>query len=257
MNTTDFSDLEVFFEHSPDLICVAGFDGYFRKINSAVCNTLGYTRAELFLAPISSFIYSEDKHVTAMRRKKILTGEALTNFDNRYVTKTGELVWLTWTSVPIPNKELVFAIAKNITYRKKLEEYKRIASILIHAEDSNEKQEDVAEGPITLSAADQLWLSEVEKLIRRYSGTIDITVAMLGNELAMSERQLFRRIKTILGLTPNRYIRIIKLQIAKEALKTGKFRTISEISFLAGFKTPAYFNRLFRDVYGSDIAELM
>lgn len=256
MDTTDLSDLEIFFEHSPDLICVAGFDGYFRKINSAVCKTLGYTKEELFSKPISSFIYTEDKQVTATRRNNILAGDILTNFDNRYVTKSGELVWLTWTSVPIPDKELIFAIAKNITYRKKLEEYKRISNILLHNE-VPEEQVVLAEELITISPADQLWLLEIEKLIRKYAGAIEITVALLSDELAMSERQLFRRIKTTVGLTPNRYIRIIKLQMAKEALKSGKFRTISEISFVAGFKTPTYFNKLFKDVYGSDIAELM
>ena len=256
MDTDNLSDLELFFEHSPDLICVAGFDGYFRKINSAVCKTLGYTEEELFSKPINSFIYSEDKQVTASRRENILAGDVLTNFDNRYVTKTGELIWLTWTSVPIPGKDVIFAIAKNITYRKKIEEYKRISNILIHGEEPQDPTE-VSEDFITLSPADQLWLSEVERLIRKYSGAIDITVAMLSDELAMSERQLFRRIKGTVGLTPNRYIRIIKLQMAKEAIKTGKFRTLAEISFVAGFKTPAYFNKLFKDVYGADIAALI
>ena len=44
------------------------------------------------------------------------------NFQNRYITKNGEIVWLTWTSIPMPEKELIYAISKNITHLKKLEE---------------------------------------------------------------------------------------------------------------------------------------
>ncbi len=57
-------NLEHFFELSADLFCIAGFDGYFRKINSAVCKTLGYSEEELLAVPISSFIHPDDRQIT-------------------------------------------------------------------------------------------------------------------------------------------------------------------------------------------------
>jgi len=110
-----------FFEKTPVLVCIAGKDGYFRKINLAVINKLGYTEAELFASPISSFVYHEDQEVTSRERAQLLLGKQLLNFQNRYVTKKGSLIWLEWTSIYFPDKEVVFAIANDITDKKKLE----------------------------------------------------------------------------------------------------------------------------------------
>lgn len=115
-------DLELFFQLSPDMICIAGYDGYFKKVNPAVQKTLGYTYDELFSKPINEFVYDEDKAITSYSRENLKKSIPLLNFENRYVTKSGEIVWLAWTSMPIESQRLVFAIAKNITHKKKLEE---------------------------------------------------------------------------------------------------------------------------------------
>jgi len=110
-----------FFEKTPVLVCIASKDGYFRKINLAVINKLGYTEEELLARPISSFIYHEDKAITSLERAELLLGKHLINFQNRYVAKNGNIVWLEWTSVYFPDKEVVFAIANDITEKKKAE----------------------------------------------------------------------------------------------------------------------------------------
>ncbi|MBO9571026.1 MAG: PAS domain S-box protein [Chitinophagaceae bacterium] len=115
-------DLLTLFELTPDLVCVAGKDGYFRNFNPAVPQTLEYTREELFSSLIEQFIHPDDRERTSNRRSRLLQGEALLNFQNRYITKTGKIVWLEWTSVYLPEKEIVFALAKNITARKEIEE---------------------------------------------------------------------------------------------------------------------------------------
>ena len=115
-------NFELFFELSADLLCIAGFDGFFKRINPAVSKLLGYTNDELLSRPINDFVYIEDRAVTSKVRGELTRGKPLINFENRYVTKNGELVWLAWTSMNIDRDQLVFAIAKNITYRKRLEE---------------------------------------------------------------------------------------------------------------------------------------
>ncbi|HVW15708.1 MAG TPA: PAS domain S-box protein [Mucilaginibacter sp.] len=258
----DNYSLEFFFELSPDLLCIAGFDGYFKKINPAVSKTLGYTEEELFSRPINSFVHPDDQHVTEYRRNLIRKGTPLLNFENRYLTKTGEIVWLTWTSMPVNSKKLVFAIAKNVTHRKRLEEYQRLLQLLGHAKDNigmkpeapafilhNEGNLEGVAGD-AFNPAEQAWLSDFEKVVRKYAGKGRLDLSRLSSELFMSERQLHRRTNAILGVTPNKFIRVIRMQIARELLADGKNRTPAEIAKAAGFETTAYFKKLFRETYG-------
>lgn len=122
VNQTAEFNLERFFELSADLFCIAGYDGYFKKINRSVSRTLGFSNEELFSRPINSFVHPDDREITSLKRENIRKDTPLVNFENRYVTKNGEVVWLAWTSMPVKNEDLVFAIAKNITHKKKQEE---------------------------------------------------------------------------------------------------------------------------------------
>lgn len=110
--------LKPFFEQTRDLLCIAGFDGYFKKINPALCTLLEYSEDELLSRPINSFIHPEDQNLTAKYRHKILEGKPLLNFENRYIKNSGDVIWFSWTSIPKRDQELVYAIAKDITHQK-------------------------------------------------------------------------------------------------------------------------------------------
>lgn len=139
MKDNEKQDFELFhlFEMTPDLVCIADRAGYFRSVNNAVLRKLGYSREELFSRPIASFIHPADRDRTGSRRSELLEGKALVDFDNRYLTKGGDTVWLHWTSIYIPEKELVFAIAKDVTDRKTKEQeveekYLRFKNLTAH-----------------------------------------------------------------------------------------------------------------------------
>lgn len=268
-------DLEYFFELSPDLLCVAGYDGYFKKINAAVSKTLGHTSRELFGSPISSFVHPDDQAITTQKQAILTNGESLLNFENRYIAKDGSVIWLSWTSVPIKRDKLVFAIAKNITYRKQVEEYDRISGILGIINDDHKKRfkkglkiiptKTIARLPINAnenrneepSQSNQLWLNSFEIVVRKYTGKSELNLSLISSELAVSDRQLYRRVDQILGITPNKLVRIIRLQLAWEAIASGKYRTITEISNIAGYNSRAHFSKLFREVYGIDVLDLL
>jgi PAS domain S-box-containing protein len=136
--------MPAFFEMTPDLVCIAGKDGFFKKVNQAVTNKLGYTEEELLAVPIASFIHPEDKEFTSKERAALLNGKVLVNFENRYVTKPGKTIWLEWTSIYFADDEIVFAIAKDITKRKEIEKevektYEKFRSLATHFKNSIEK----------------------------------------------------------------------------------------------------------------------
>ncbi len=129
--------MSVFFEMTPDLVCIAGKSGFFEKVNHAVIEKLGYSEEELMSRPISSFIHPDDRHFTQHKREELLKGNALLDFQNRYITKSGDVLWLHWTSIYFPDNEVVFAIAKDITDRKQIEldveaSYKKFRSLANH-----------------------------------------------------------------------------------------------------------------------------
>ncbi|MDI6033589.1 PAS domain-containing sensor histidine kinase [Flavobacterium sp. LB2P84] len=115
-----------FFNISADFICIAGFDGFFKRINPAVSKLLGFSEEELYARPISSFVYTPDLKITIETREQVYKNKPLLNFENRYLTKSGAIVWLSWTSMPVESEKLVYAIAKNITHKKKVEEERNL-----------------------------------------------------------------------------------------------------------------------------------
>lgn len=113
--------LDPFFDLSMDCFCIANYEGYFTKVNPAFIKLLGYSEEELRSKLISEFIYYKDRRLTAAYRKNLKKNIPLVNFENRYVCKSGELVWLHWTSIPVEEEQLIYAIAKDVTHKKELE----------------------------------------------------------------------------------------------------------------------------------------
>ncbi|WP_149274873.1 sensor histidine kinase [Pareuzebyella sediminis] len=113
--------LEPFFDLSMDCLCIANYEGYFQKVNPAFRQLLGYSEEELLSTLIADFIYEDDKERTAVIRQGLKNNRPLVNFENRYISKSGEKVWLQWTSIPLQNEQLIYAIAKDVTFKKELD----------------------------------------------------------------------------------------------------------------------------------------
>jgi PAS domain S-box-containing protein len=116
-------ELDCFFTLSLDMLCIAGFDGYFKRVNPAWQRTLGYSEAELLSQPFMEFVHPDDREATiAEVRKQVDLGQEVIYFENRYLHKDGTLRWLMWTSTPFPEQQVVYGAARDITERKAAEE---------------------------------------------------------------------------------------------------------------------------------------
>ncbi|WP_339839041.1 PAS domain-containing sensor histidine kinase [uncultured Maribacter sp.] len=118
--------LKHFFDSSVDMLCIANYEGYFVDINPAFISLLGYTKEELLSRKINDFVYKHDKESTQGIREGIHKNEKLINFQNRYVTKSGEIVWLSWSAVPVEEEKMVYAIAKDVTQEMSLKDERTV-----------------------------------------------------------------------------------------------------------------------------------
>lgn len=114
-------ELNKIFEVAPDIICIAGFDGYFHKINPAASKLLGYSMDELLGKPITDFVHPDDRGTTSFEMDAIREHRANHTFENRYLTKDGKVVWISWTSKPAYEEKIVYALGRDVTKKKELE----------------------------------------------------------------------------------------------------------------------------------------
>ncbi|MEZ0386713.1 MAG: PAS domain S-box protein, partial [Verrucomicrobium sp.] len=126
-------DLTSFFEHSLDLMCIAGFDGYFKRLNPAWEKTLGHSAEDLMSQPYRNFIHPDDYARTLSEAQRISEGANTISFENRYRCKDGRYRWLQWRAHPDTQRGLVFAAARDMTKYKELEQELRSKSALQRA----------------------------------------------------------------------------------------------------------------------------
>lgn len=77
----------------------------------------------------------------------------------------------------------------------------------------------------------------------------EFDITKLGQLMQMSKSQLFRKVKALTGLTPAKFLRMIRLKEAQKLLREGQL-SIKEISFKVGFNDPNYFSRIFKEEFG-------
>lgn len=110
-----------FFDLSLDLLAIVGVDGDFKRVNPAVTRLLGYSSAEVIDRQLIDFVHPEDRAATIAIVSELSQGKNIIEFENRYCCKDGSYKWLCWRGVRVASLGMIYAVAHDITDRKRTE----------------------------------------------------------------------------------------------------------------------------------------
>lgn len=139
-------EMDNFFFLSPDLLCEATMEGYFRRVSRSFTSELGYTEEELLSIPFMELVHEDDKNETE-RVMELLVGEdkSVAFFHNRYRCKDGHYIMLSWNAIPHKSTNTIYATARNITQLERLKD-----------ELSQNKQKEIAQSREKFTALSQM-----------------------------------------------------------------------------------------------------
>jgi DNA-binding response OmpR family regulator len=109
---------------------------------------------------------------------------------------------------------------------------------------------------VQVSSVDEQFLQRVKTVIEERLDDETFGVVELGAAVGMSRSQLHRKLKALTGQGPNEIIREMRLLRAKELLEKGAGNA-SEVAYMVGFSSPAYFSKCFGDRFGVTPSEVM
>jgi len=116
------SERDAFFTTSLDMLCIADFEGNFRRLNPAWSTTLGYSLDELIAKPYVSFVHPDYEEATMRETAGLVDGGETVHFENRFRTKSGDYRWLSWTARSDLDQKIILAGGRDITDDKLLRE---------------------------------------------------------------------------------------------------------------------------------------
>ena len=116
------TELEKFFDLSIDMLCVLGFDGYYKRVNPAFQRTLGFTERELLSQPFLNFVHPDDREASAADLETLSSGIQTGIYEERHLHQDGSYRWLHWTAVSAGDGSSCYALARDVTERKLAEE---------------------------------------------------------------------------------------------------------------------------------------
>ncbi|OIO60577.1 MAG: hypothetical protein COZ46_02875 [Verrucomicrobia bacterium CG_4_10_14_3_um_filter_43_23] len=119
-----YNELQKFFSLSQDLLCITGFDGYFKSLNPAWEKVTGHSRDTLYASPYIQFIHPDDREGSLRELAKAKTGQQTTiSFENRFHCSDGSYCWLQWNIISDRELSFIYAVVHDVTQHKHSEAY--------------------------------------------------------------------------------------------------------------------------------------
>jgi PAS domain S-box-containing protein len=112
-------EVERYFTLSPEMVILAGFDGYWKRVNPAVEAVLGYTEREALSRPFMEFVHPDDRERSEEEARRVVGGATALAFENRIVCKDGSYKLIEWSVTPVPEERVMYGVGRDITDRRR------------------------------------------------------------------------------------------------------------------------------------------
>lgn len=103
---------------------------------------------------------------------------------------------------------------------------------------------------------DRQFVDKFRKVVEENIDNADIDIPFMSDKMCMSHSTLYRKVKGMMGISPNELIRKIKIQKACQLLREGEV-SVSELPYAAGFTNPTYFRKVFKKETGVSPTEYL
>ncbi len=112
---------DLLFNLSPDLLASSDFQGNLHQVNPAWVRILGWSRDDLLRRPLPEFVTGQDREAVRGMLADLAAGRTIEGLETRWLTRSGQVRWLSWNCSPLPGQQRFFAAARDITRRKDAE----------------------------------------------------------------------------------------------------------------------------------------
>ncbi len=93
------------------------------------------------------------------------------------------------------------------------------------------------------------------ELVNKEMGDADLNIDTLASKMSLGRSQFYRKIKALTNYSPVELLRKMRLTRARDLLSNTD-KSISEIAYEVGFSAPAYFTRVFREMFDESPSEM-
>ena len=224
-------ELDRFFAMTTSLLCIAGYDGFFKRITPSWSVLFGWSESELLSKPYLSFVHPEDLEATLVEAASLVEGRKTGSFINRYRCKDGTWRTLRWVSSPDAERGLVFAAVQDVTELLEVQQRLEQASLVA----------------VAASQAKSDFLANMSHEIRTpMNGVIGMTGLLLQTQLSTQQRSMIDTVRgsadSLLTII-NDILDFSKIEAGKMELETIDFDLRQVIEDAAGLLAEQAFGK--------------